>query len=1125
MSTVTITARQLLNEIDKLAFGDRQRLLARYARTGDSLGELLADLHGQIANRAFTRTLAIQLAVVAREADYVVSCLSAPESPVVRRAIAAAVRLGVPPAVLVERLPTLPAALRRALYQTVRRRRATALADALFPVARKRFGEYEAAALLPACAADTVAAGLPELSYAITSWGLLGSQHPGVLLDHLEAELDRTPRRNWSMVLSEVGTGIAAAALSEPGRVLDLLAKTAPHASLPSTLHRTIGALARHDPEKLLAILLDPRRDGHIPGGRKLWRALLGASDADLVKLGRGLKAMHPTVFIRFLRTVPPARRTAIYAGVVGDRDLPSSGIAAGVLDVLPAETRAAEARRLLAFRSVADHPVLRLAVTARLPWPEAKQPLLAATRRSTADDRAAGYTELTRAGALSRDPEVFGEVLGALGRLNNDQDPVRLSGLCGVADAPPWLFQPSHMDMVRSLVTEATRARDCSWQTHQAIRRLGNRLIREGAVSRRPALVDAGLHALEQLSDNLSALDLYGLDRELPRGAEHKVFDTLRPRIDYEADRGRYGTALELAAGLGRRAWHLPELQAFVAKARGAKDDRTVRTAIGLWLAPPATKDQRLAEVLRADRSTITIHEVWNGVAWRRTDLLDEVFSKSLRGRFLKRGIRYLPTFRGCFHRWLPRQAARYADLLEKLATGRSVSVWERASAVRSLGQVPGTADRLRRYLDSEHVPVVEAALSALAWTDEPADVLADLARYADTDRARVAVYAITRCARFTAPGLLGERLRPLLTARKVTTRKEAARLLAEYRTPDAPAVLAEAWHAPGQHRDVARAIVSACRWFLDDEHAWQLLDLAVSGAYAPAGPGAPDEVAAAVLDLVPAHIARRHRTRYAALVNRVAAADDPNTARLGLAALRAWGRWDTGAAGLMARRVTDLSNTATWRATVPTLVGCCDTTEQHQPLLDAAAALLDASRADRDHTTVDRDLPARQRLAALAHAIRVESAAPTLRRAAAGLADLLTDHQPGDQTYRRLAVELAVGAVALAEEGADLDGLRRAAELADRPLWAWHAHHTLRTIAAQRVARLPQARLLHLATTLADDGPVPSGPLLALALAEAAGREAGWPAQWRDLVRGLREHQDTDVRLAALDTFTSPE
>jgi hypothetical protein len=175
----------------------------------------------------------------------------------------------------------------------------------------------------------------------------------------------------------------------------------------------------------------------------------------------------------------------------------------------------------------------------------------------------------------------------------------------------------------------------------------------------------------------------------------------------------------------------------------------------------------------------------------------------------------------------------------------------------------------------------VAEAALDALAWTDEPADVLQELLAFADTDRARVAVYAATRCARFTTPERLRSLLVPVLRGKKATSRKAAVRLLAEHRVPGALAELAAIW--PDAQSDVKRTIVSACRWFLDEETAWDLLSAAAGGEQA---------VAHSLLELPPQFIAQRHRARYASLVRAVAVRPEPDVAGRALALQPLWSR-----------------------------------------------------------------------------------------------------------------------------------------------------------------------------------------------------------------------------------------
>lgn len=1096
-----VTARAVLDGIDGLAHGARQRELAARARALAGTAELTGLLDELYAIGGFARTVGLHLAHVGGERAYVERCLGARETETVGGALGLAVRMGVPAERLVELVPELSTTLRRRLYGEVRRRRATELAEALLPVVLARFGDVEAAVLLPACRADTIAAHLPGLAHAVTGWRTIGHRHPEVLLDWLDREL-AGPSTGWADLIWATASGLVAAAPTAPDRVLGVLTLVAPRVSMPHTFGRAWAVLARHDPAALLDFIVDPRRvDGQAPRGRKLWRALFVTSDDDLVRFGR---AMHVSALADFLGQLPPTRRAVVYAGVVGTREWHDGLLPA--LDRLPVGARHDEAARLLGLRGVADDPGRRLRITARLRWDAAGETLHAATRRSTAEERAEAYACLVTAAAGSRDQEVFGALLGSFGRLPNEQDPVRAAAFGALAGVPPWLFRAAEAPAVLTLMTDALTARDCSWQTQNSVRTLIANLVRHGALTSQPDLVEAGITALRGLGQRRPWLNLARLDRGLPRGGEHRVFEALRPRIAEDARRGRFEVVLSLATGLGRRAWDMPELQAFVDRARKAADDQTVRTAIDLWLAPWRTRDERLGEVFHADRSTITIPRVLNGIAFRRTDLVDEVLTKPLHGRFLKKGVRFVPVFQGCFRHWLPRQCAAYAEGLAKVADKNTQQVWERVRAVAQLARVPGTVDRVRGYLADREVAVVEAAMSGLAWSDEPADVLEDLLAHADTDRARVAVYAPTRCARFVPPALLGTALAKALHSKKITSRKEAVRLLAIHHAPDAAGLLHTAWQRPDQHRDIRRAIVSAARWCLDDERTWALLASAA---------GSEHDVATAVLDLDPRTIAPSYRPRYAALVRAVADAPVQDTARLGLAAMPRWARWDDAGTDMLVRRLTDLADTASWHRSMTALIVVCDAADDPAPLAAAAATLL---ATPEPASTVDRDLPVRQRLLALASAVRGQSpGSPALRTSAAALADVLS----ADRTLRRPAIDLAAAAVTFEDD----EPLLRLAALADEPLWAWHAHAALTGVLRTKVSRLPQRHLHDLAAALAAHAPAPAPQLLALAITAAAGPESGWPTHWRELLAALRDHDHQDVRLAALDTFTSSE
>jgi hypothetical protein len=337
-----------------------------------------------------------------------------------------------------------------------------------------------------------------------------------------------------------------------------------------------------------------------------------------------------------------------------------------------------------------------------------------------------------------------------------------------------------------------------------------------------------------------------------------------------------------------------------------------------------------------------------------------------------------------------------------------------------------------------------------------------------------------------------LAQFLRPVLSGKKVTSRKEAIRLLAEHRVPDALDMFTTLWAEPTLHRDLRRALVSAVRWSLEDPRSWALLTQAATADHA---------VATALAETAPDTIAERHRAAYGRLVRTVAESTDPDTALLGIAAWPAWSPWDHDGAAMLINTIADLRGTA-----------CAITGDSSAPRLayDLLAGAADPGGADRD-------LPARQRISHLVEhlADTVDRHGEPVRLAAEELASALGD----DPEHRRNAIALAVGALPVR---GDLSGpLRRIVLLADRPVLAWTATDQMVGWLAGHDPDRPE--LLAAATDLADGSP--AAALLAVGITGEVGECLGWPQPWRDLVAVLRRHPDSDVRQRALDTNTALE
>lgn len=491
---------------------------------------------------------------------------------------------------------------------------------------------------------------------------------------------------------------------------------------------------------------------------------------------------------------------------------------------------------------------------------------------------------------------------------------------------------------------------------------------------------------------------DLGPLYRVLRRGQEHDVFEALRPWLRTAAGRSEFRLLLALADAFGPRARQLPELQDMLATALEHGDDTTFEAAARLWLAAPATRDERVARIIALEPSAVVLPCVRRVLARSRTDLLDTLLADTPPyGRFLVPGAaRPLPDLADA-GRWLPRQQRAAALLAGRTAADSSLPSDDRAAVLLAAAPVPELGHALAvRHKDDADVVVAEAALAALARTDRPQDALPVLLEQAGTDRARVAVYAASRAARFTAPSELAVALGALLTGEsaKVTSRKEAARLAARHLPPrQAVALLASCFRAPGSHPDMRAAVVRALPPLLDVPEAWSLLD---ATAHDDAS-----QVLQAVVEISPWEPAAAHRARYAAVID---ASYDACLARYDgyssygvLRAVAVWSRYAPELAGRLARTVGDLGDRRHWQyaawalrdlaaSDVPhPLGGAAPGSVLHGAVTELLAAM-HTPEGGRD-AFEDRDQPALQRLRTLVTPASGGSDRPEVLRAVAGL------------------------------------------------------------------------------------------------------------------------------------------
>ncbi|MDL4776484.1 hypothetical protein [Actinomadura xylanilytica] len=1086
------------------------RMLALHARRTAGTAELRVLLTELSSGGRDERRAALHMAMAARDLAYVERVLTGPDLELRRAALRAVRTLPVSDEAAAGVLDDAPSGLRAALYRTLRHARRTALADRLLPQVRSRWGDREAAALLPACTQGTTARLLPELVHAVTSWRALGSRHPRALLDQAARETadDRFP---WEWVRTR-RWGLVAAALREPELALSVLEGGGLGRFTEGFPAKVITALYECDAGRTARLLRrGRRRRGSLPA--RVLGHLRSLPDEELLEF----LPSDPYALRDHLRRFPPGRRAEVLDLVLERAGGPGPGLRGiALLDLLPPERAAVEARRMLDWhgsvwhsaRRRLDDPGIPLRLTAFLPDGEATVPLTEAARGGDPRLRGLARGLLLDRAARARDRGRVRVLVAELSaRVRNERDPLRGELVTGLLKLPVSLLDDGYVPALDELCAAIVDARDSSEETRRVLHALAGRVLAHHSSA---GLTGWALDVYERLVARYGWEGIYPaphhtrLDLVLPKGLERELLARLRPHLRAAREREDPGLALVLGWTLGRRAHLLEELQDDLRAAILRSPGKPVLDAAELWLARPAGREERAVSLLADDPSAIALPGVWSVVSRRRTDLLLAALDGDREGG-ASRGDRVPEVTAGSAGRWTAAQRERVRERLTAAVRDGALPPDARLSALASLGRLPGGLGDLVPYAEQDETVLAEAALDAMAASDRPAEALRILLLHARGPASRVAVAAMARCCRSVRPSVLGPLLDEVLTgpAAKVTARKRAAALLERHRPPGAAEALLRAWDDTALHRDVRIAVAVALRWMPETPGALDRL-------FAAAGPYAGEPMLRTLFQARPGEYAPRHRPRYAELVRGLLdAADGPGVRFRGVKAFAAWTRWYEGGFDEILESVADPGNDA-GTAGLSTLRMLVRTGALRDPAVDVLARLVEAGQ----------EPVARARAAGLAGTIsqlpgvydpetwRLDLARRAVR--------VLAPHP----LYRAQAADIVVTMLFVPRTGpSDPDEITAgfgelAALLVDRPVLAARLAESL----GQRLGRWDPPRYLPAARALAAGDGV-AAQLLAVRLVQAGGRATEWTGGWRELLDGLRRSDHVEIRQEAWD------
>lgn len=974
--------------------------------------------------------------------------------------------------------------------------------------------------LLTACNESYAREVLPTVAHAVGIWGALARAHPDVVVEFARSSIAAAPPSQQLSNLVRFSSAFGTLSITHPRQLLTLVATVADDPG--HLLSSQLTHLIRVAPTETASYILGLREPRHAINNRHIARCLRlldgrPAGDAPgpfMRSLARKVGDNHSTL-AELMRACPPSHRGALLQEAFTERSLESLVLSDALMEVLPHMVRSEQAKRMLALREVAADADATLRVSTYLPFAEAWPILEPITKRSDADQRANGYQRLVMCATLSRDRGVFTQMMQHLTRLKNDQDPVRMQATSMLRQVPASRFGDEDAPFLSALAECIVEARDTSWSTRSNLQSVLVDVLITSAPRPDSPLFQSALRSLVLLAGRDGTLPLPYLQDRLPQRHVAAFIDALLPLAKTRALTDHESLTLSIARSLGRKAWNHAELQTlletivFKGKVSGAT------SAVEFYLANPRFRVKRAEALVAKDKSFLylrSVYEVANRQAQHLlTPLLDGV---PLKGRFAsKQNVATVPLFGGAFHRWTPPQIEAYGKLLVRLANTKGTTSWEQVGAIRTLAQLPEIASaHITQQLgsQSEDVPQLEAAIAALANTDGPQFSIPTLLSFAGNDRARVAIYALGRAVR-RSPGVnAAPRLIALAndTTARITSRKEAIRLLAEVRTPQVDSALEALVATTDLHKDLRIAL------------GWS----ALANSTAPWFSSAIAALASASVDtqqsLVAFHPMRVPAARTAEVAQQIISltkSADSGVRMCAYQALTQWSQWSPAVATIGINAFSDLDEQLWIPAAYLLVQLVADHLVSDAQLSDGCALLVNRLAEQKPN----RDLPALQRLTTFSSLL---TAQPWTQRAKFQTALLALAELFGRNVLlASLAIDLRAGAVDWSQPFAVSPFLRSSA---DSMLLTHHAGVALSATLAEQLA----TGTWHQPSAYASCQPAltasePATRYVAAQLIICAGNQLGWPQTWRDLLTAARADNNPDIKHLTHATFVTTE
>ncbi len=667
---------------------------------------------------------------------------------------------------------------------------------------------------LPFGSASAVRRLLPQVvkRFSAYNWARLARFHPDIALEILQAQADAADRPDAGLTY-RANAVLPITAETRPPATLVLIQTLLRHIPLPQ-LH--FQKLASYLPRETADLVLRSEARPTLPLERLLPR--LDAERA--LALFQRYEAKFHLVSRIFARKLTPDVRDQLYKQFGLGWQNGDSCVPHAVVGGLSQPLREMEARRHLRLPTLLPRHAERLPYAAYLFWNEARETLDPFLRNPDPDLRVLAHTTLANAVRYNRSH--LSDLLTMQLARKNEQDPVRLATLNGLAELPPGIWKPEHLDDLAQILRNGLNAADLSGATVGAMETLVVKLLKFYHHW------CAGWMAT--LAKERGSLNISSLENRLSDADVKTLAPVLLPILRGWETREGWHTLLNFAGSLGRRLRVFDELAVMLERIVQTSAAYRSQTALHLLAKH---RHERMAilipNLIAADPSWATRPTVYTYLHRHRQDLITPFLGfKAYSGRFSTGKTRFVLPLANGFERWTAMQQQIFARVLAEVTQDEGRDTPAIQSVITQLAALPAVFPTQLvelAQLESKPLAARDAALRALAKLDSGEGVPILLEAMGD-DRGRIAIYALRR-AMLEMPAERALVLLRGLPMEKVTVAKEVIRLLGELKTEAAYQQLLQL-EARDLHRDARIALLRAFWDFLERDATWEKLDSA---------------------------------------------------------------------------------------------------------------------------------------------------------------------------------------------------------------------------------------------------------------------------------------------------------